>query len=33
VDLGVTDAEGLDLDDDVAGLGLGLWNVLVDQAV
>jgi hypothetical protein len=31
--LGVVDAERLDLDDDVTGLGLGLWNVLVDEAV
>src|SRR5215472_2454652 len=33
VHLGVVDAKRLDLDDDMSGFGLGLGNVLVDQAV
>ena len=33
VHFGVVDAERLHLDDDMAGLGLGIGNVLVDQAV
>ena len=31
--LGVVDAERLDLDDDVAGFGLGLRNFFVHEAV
>src|SRR5260221_9774868 len=31
--LGMVDAEGLDLNDHMAGLGLRLGNVLVNQAV
>lgn len=33
VHFGVVDAERLDLDDNVPGFRLRLWNVLVDQAV
>src|SRR5215471_3156072 len=33
VQLGVVEAERLDLDDDVAGLGLGIWNLLVRKGV
>jgi hypothetical protein len=33
VHLGVVDAKGFDPDNDVAGHGLGLGDVLVDEAV
>src|SRR2546425_9210000 len=33
VHFGVVDAECLDLDDDMTGLGLRVWNVFVNEAV